>query len=971
MLCACAVNRLIANQRAAEDKMSSVQMIASPEDLQNKAFASAAMPQWQTLFCMLGLSLIVYLPAALGSELLMFDDAFYFGPDNAEFVEGLAAVATKPIANAYLPLAHISLWFDYKLGEGSSFLPHLNALLLHGLAGVALARLLLQLGLSRFSAHLVAAIFIVHPSLCESVAWVSSRKYVLSGLFTFLALNQTVRFAQVQSLSRAAVIATLAAAAMFSNATAVVLPFLSVGVVLWCQGPRARWIAPLVLFAVTVPIALFHTSVAAAQGTMVTGDVMSRLQQVPGAFWHYLTTALWPTRLNILYPEIDTLEAFRVQWLPGLLAIAGFVAAGIVFSLWRVTRPIAAGLLTFVVALLPFNTAFPASSIAAADRYLYLAIPGLALAVVALTAVWGRRGPWLAAVLLVPLIWLSGSRAHDFADDATLWQSSLDVDEVNAVAHYNRAIAAWNVAALREQSVEIEAYEGHLQAAITSARYPIHELRARRKLLPLQMARADYKAAAANVMAAVAAAKDQLAQESAAPRIAIASADLLQIQIDAFEPLQLSGNEFAADEMLAAVKDQAPQSPDVIAFQAMRDLAALRPELLQLAAAGKAPRLAADDPRAAAVDATLQAALNIHENHHGLWLAQALWNQAREFKTTAALRCFKKATDLRKDSVIAWLSAARMLREKSMYESALEYAQNGLKYRHDPRLLQEIALSLVGLNRLDQAEKWLSDYMVLKPDDADSGKILANLLIGRAYQMLSDHTKRDEVRKLVADALRYNKDESKAHLVLGRLAHEEKKFSTAVGHLEVAFELMPNFEDARKQLSKSLAALGFASFMNRQEARATDAWIRCLEVAPKDFDGLETVRQQLQLAWVRLERRGLARSKAGDVVGAIEDFRRCLTIDPDQHWAAWLLATSIYKQAEVDLAELETLCRKALGWQQKHDQDTLQQSYLLAVTLQRRGEEDSARQVAKEYLQNPSDTADPQILAVLQALAGS
>ena len=169
-------------------------MIQSVHDLQMKQFAPVApteSPQWQSFAIMLGLAMLVYLPAALGAELLMFDDAFFFGPDNPEFVDGFATVATQPIANAYLPVAHLSLWFDYKLGGGASALPHLHALLLHGLAGVMLARLLLQLGVSRTVAHIAAALFVVHPSLCESVAWVSSRKYLLSGLFTFAALYQT------------------------------------------------------------------------------------------------------------------------------------------------------------------------------------------------------------------------------------------------------------------------------------------------------------------------------------------------------------------------------------------------------------------------------------------------------------------------------------------------------------------------------------------------------------------------------------------------------------------------------------------------------------------------------------------------------------------------------------------------------------------------------------------------------------
>jgi tetratricopeptide (TPR) repeat protein len=947
-------------------------MIQSVHDLQMKQFAPVApteSPQWQSFAIMLGLAMLVYLPAALGAELLMFDDAFFFGPDNPEFVDGFATVATQSIANAYLPVAHLSLWFDYKLGGGSSALPHLHALLLHGLAGVMLARLLLQLGVSRTVAHIAAALFVVHPSLCESVAWVSSRKYLLSGLFTFAALYQTVRFAHASSLWRAALLAVFAAAAMFSNATSVVLPLLSVGVVMWSQGPRARWFAPAVLFAVTIPIALYHQSVAAAQGTLVAADATERLLQVPGAFWHYLCAAVWPTDLNVLYPEVATLAVFREQWLAGVLAISAFVVCGVAFWWMRSTRVIAAGLLTFVVALLPFNTAYPASSIAAADRYLYLAIPGLALAVVAMAARVHRRGPWLAAALVLPLVWLGGGRAHDFKDEAALWQSSLAVDEDNAVAHYNHAVAIWNAAVIGRHDLPVEDYERHLHAAIAAARYPIHELRARRKLLPLQMGRADYKDAAANAMAAVAAAKAQLAREMAAPRVALASNDLLQVRIDSFEPLQLSGNESAADEVLAAVKAQAPESPDVIAFQAMRDLAGLRDELMELAKAGNTPRLAKDDPRGLAVDEVLAAALKLHDQHHGLWLSQALWNQARD-KTTAALRCFKKATELRPSAVTGWLSAARMLREKSMYSAALKYAQEGWQHRSDPRLLQELALSLVGLNRLEDAERYMSAYLQLEPDDKDSGKILANLLIGRAYTLLSDQSQRGTVRKLVDDALRYNADETKAHLVLGRLAHEEKKFATAVRHLEVAVELLPTFEDARKQLTRSLAALGFAQLFKQNEEACTDAWMRCLEVAPPEFDK-EAVERQLKLAWTRLEGRGLKRSKKGDIDGAIADFRRCLKIDPEMHWAAWLLATALQARDNVDLLELEDLCRKAVAWQLKNDVDASRQSYLLAMTLQRQGKEDAARGVAIEYLKKPSEDADPRVLEVLKALAGS
>ncbi|MCK5940428.1 MAG: hypothetical protein KAI24_00555, partial [Planctomycetes bacterium] len=391
---------------------------------------------------MLLLTLVAYLPAALGAELLQFDDNFFFGPDNPEFVRGLGAVWTEPIANAWLPVAHTSLWLDYALAGDAPLLPHLHALLLHAAAAVLLVRLLLELGVPRFTAHVVAALFVVHPALCESVAWVSSRKYVLSGLFVFWALLQTARFARRPSLLRGLGVAALTALAMLANATAVVLPLLSFGTALWVGGDRRRFAAPLLSFGVAALLAVVHRQVAAEQGTLqgalAMSDAGERLLQAPGAFWHYLTTAVQPTRLNVLYPEVDTLEQFRSQWLPGTVALLAMVALGVGLAVPRRTRAIGAGLLAFVVALLPFNTVYPASAIAAADRYLYLAIPGLALAVVAAAGlVDRRRGPWLGVALAAPLLWLCAGRAHDFRDDASLWQASLAADEQNAVAHLN------------------------------------------------------------------------------------------------------------------------------------------------------------------------------------------------------------------------------------------------------------------------------------------------------------------------------------------------------------------------------------------------------------------------------------------------------------------------------------------------------------------------------------------------------
>ena len=911
---------------------------------------------------MLALALVAYLPAAMGAELLQFDDNFFFGPDNPEFVRGLGAVWTDSIANAYLPVAHTSLWVDFWLTGGEPLLPHLHAVLLHAAAAMVLARLLLALGLSSSTAHVVAAIFVVHPALAESVAWVSSRKYVLSGLFVFGALLQTARFSAKPSAARAAAVALLTLLAMLSNATAVVTPLLAFGVALWIRGPRRRFVAPLLCFGVALPLAWMHQQVAAAQGTLASADAGARLAQVPGAFAHYVATAFWPVGLNVLYPEVATLESFREQWLRGAVLLC-VVLGGAVACCWRPrARAIAAGLCAFLLALLPFNTAYPASAIAAADRYLYLAVPGMALAVTAAAALLHRRGVWLAAGLVAPLLWGAASRAGDFRSDAQLWQASLQADEGNAVAHLNLVYDR-----LRSPDTPIDRLIPHLEEAVKTARYPVHELRARILLRQLAMAIADYEAAANHALAAVRAAQETLALEASQLRKEQAEEQLLQARLDAFEPLQLSGQEARADAELEAARARAPEHPHVIAFAATRELKSLEPELLAKARAGQAPRLADDDVRAAAVDQRLAAARQLHPEHAGLWLSQALWDQARD-RVTSALRCFRKATELRPDDARAWLGAARLMREKRLFDGALDWARRGRERRQDPRLLQEIALALVGLNRLDEAEQFLQAYMELEPEDADSAKILANLLIGRAYTMLSDPAKRGAVKQLVEDALRYNPAESKAYVVMGKLAHEQRSYAIAVGYLQKAVALLPDFEDARRQLTKSRAALGYDCLLRKDLEGAADAWTQCLAEAQEDFDG-QVITEQLQLLWGRFEAQGVASLKADEVDEAIAAFRRCLQLDPEQHWAAWLLATALHRKPGSDPNELERLCRLAVAWQRRHQQDPGRACYLLAITLQKLGRSDEAQVVARDYLVSAGEEAEPAVLKRMLEIA--
>ncbi len=60
---------------------------------------------------------------------------------------------------------------------------HLTNVLLHGATTVLLFLVLWRMTADLWPSAFVAAVFAVHPLHVESVAWVSQRKDVLSGLF--------------------------------------------------------------------------------------------------------------------------------------------------------------------------------------------------------------------------------------------------------------------------------------------------------------------------------------------------------------------------------------------------------------------------------------------------------------------------------------------------------------------------------------------------------------------------------------------------------------------------------------------------------------------------------------------------------------------------------------------------------------------------------------------------------------------
>ncbi len=932
---------------------------------------------WAAALAMFALAFLAYGPSLSAAQFLNFDDNFYFGPDDAVFRSATAAanehgllaglaVLLSPgaiVADVWLPVAHVSLWLDAWWGGGSPFLPHAHAVALHAIAGWMLLRLLLALRLPWRVAFFTACAFVAHPALSESVAWVSGRKDVLSGLFSFWAIARAARCADAVRARDLAAVAVLTALAMLSKATAVVVPPLCAVALIWLRAPLRSYLAPLVAALVALPLALLHQHNAALAGTMAGGDVVARLPQAPAALLHYAATTVWPVGLNVLHPEVATLERFRaaLPWAAAVLfALLATALALLRSPRWRATG---LGALAFFVALLPFNTAYPASVIGVADRYLYLASPWLLCAAFSALPAKGRASFAFACVSCLALLAASWSRAAEFTTSERLWSASLEADPENAVAALNMLQAR---AAARSIPGPPSAEDKALaERALRAARYPEHERRAHLQLAQFALQENRFQAAAASMQDAVAA--TERVRDSSRVRRDTAESLLVDTLLSSITPLRLAGLAVEAERALDRARSLRPEDPRIAAASAL-----LAVEQLALEQGGKP--IAADDPRIERIAADLERARAAAPFDAQLDYAGGVLARLRG-QSLAAIAAFRRAARNLPSLTEAWVGAAEVCLEKGLAGEAEDYSRQAISIAvqggraADPRLRLCLARSLQGQGRLDEAIGSLRDYCDQTGlRDREAARLLSGLYMHKARQRLSEpDVTHAELQSMIERALHYNASEPAVDLVRARILRDQRQFAAAIESLLRLQKALPELEDTVPLLAENLRDLGYERLFAKDDVGAADAWLRCLQLAPREF-ATDAVRMQLQAIWRRQEQAGLAARKAGDEAQARAAFRLCLRVDPSQHWAAWLLVAGLVEDPDADLAEVDALSAQALAGQRANQLDASRQVAVRALALRRLGRIDEARLLVRDYLAAPDPEAPADVLQVLRRL---
>jgi tetratricopeptide (TPR) repeat protein len=274
---------------------------------------------------------------------------------------------------------------------------HLAGVLLHAVASVLAFRVLLRLSGQHFVSSVAALFFAVHPIHIESVAWVSGTTDPLMCVFLLGALLLFLRWMEQPSIAGLAMVAVLFALALLCKEPAIMLlPFLAVWVGI---APDVR-LSRRKLFAHGVlPMALVAAIYLALRAYVLHGaahavNSLSWAQLVftlPGVVLFYLRQSVLPIGLSFAY-EMPVQSALSGEffWIPllTLLLVAALFAAWC----WRAPRyraTLIAAAALWLLWLLPlWNLRWLPREELVHDRYLYLPVLGLCLAVGVALAQW-------------------------------------------------------------------------------------------------------------------------------------------------------------------------------------------------------------------------------------------------------------------------------------------------------------------------------------------------------------------------------------------------------------------------------------------------------------------------------------------------------------------------------------------------------------------------------------------------------
>ena len=447
--------------------------------------------EWLELLLALG-TLLLYVQVA-GFEFINYDDNLFVYKNEHVLAgltwSGIQWAFTSADIDYWRPLSWLSHMLDVQLFGLRAGAHHLTSAGLHALNAALLLLALNRLTQRLAESAVVAALFALHPLHVESVAWVGERKDVLCASFWFLGLWRYAGHAASPSRRTWWAVTLCLALGLMSKPMILTFPFLLLVLDVWPLrrlnlganqtlagfgrelGPlmkeKAAWFGLIVLAAASTYVAQDHVGAIMADERQ---PLVARILNVPVAYVRYLALTFWPDDLAILYPLPKSWPLLVVIGAVILLAVLTWFA-------WRrrAEEPwLLVGWAWFLGTLVPVIGLVQVGEQAIANRYTYVPLIGLFVALVWGWVTLAGRLPWLASkgsfiasLALVLCAFRTHSELAHWQNGITIFEQAVRVTRDNFVAFTNLGNSLAN-SGQRERALQL--YQSSLAILPTHAK---------------------------------------------------------------------------------------------------------------------------------------------------------------------------------------------------------------------------------------------------------------------------------------------------------------------------------------------------------------------------------------------------------------------------------------------------------------------------------------------------------------------
>jgi len=403
------------------------------------------------------MAVLVYLPA-LDAEFIDYDDPLYV-TENEWVLRGLSAdewqkTWTERVAGNWHPITMLSHQLDVTLYGLNPRGHHATSLLLHAINASLFYLLLLSLFARPGSALVAALLFALHPFNVDSVVWIAERKNVLSTFFWLVATLWYVRFTRVPSVTAMLAIMFSYLLGLMSKPMLVTFPLTLLLLDVWplrrVQGfdrdSWSTWIKLIqeksVLFLLTIIFSAFTLLTQFPQGNEhhpVVQPLWARCMFAVEHYRMYLEKFFWPVNFSVLYPRLEMPPDLQSVFWSGVILI---IFTALALGLMRRKPAWALGWFWFIGTLFPVVGLVGIGQHSIADRYMYVPMMGLLIALVygvpECSSRWFRGIRCVMAVgAIIACVWTTRLALPFWNNSEVLYKRAIDVTEGNYIMMSN------------------------------------------------------------------------------------------------------------------------------------------------------------------------------------------------------------------------------------------------------------------------------------------------------------------------------------------------------------------------------------------------------------------------------------------------------------------------------------------------------------------------------------------------------